>query len=109
MGGPPSSFAVVIPARNEAALVGETIAAVAVLPEIDMVAVVDDGSTDATAPLAEANGAMVVRHVRRRGKAAALMTGVDLVVRSTSPTERDRRDCCSSMPTQADLRRASAL
>ena len=88
MADPTTSFAVVIPARNEAALVSETIAAVAGSGEIDVVVVVDDGSTDGTAQLAAAAGATVVRHVEGRGKAAALMTGADLVVRSTPPHHR---------------------
>ncbi len=90
MADPTTSFAVVIPARNEAALVGETIAAVAGSSEVGVVVVVDDGSTDGTAQLAAAAGATVVRHVEGRGKAAALMTGADLVVRSTPPHDRGR-------------------
>ena len=39
--------------------------------------VVDDGSTDATATVAEGAGARVVRHDRNRGKGAAIRTGVE--------------------------------
>ena len=41
------------------------------------VVVVDDGSTDRTAAIAEASGAIVVSHVRRRGLGAAVRTGLE--------------------------------
>ena len=41
---------------------------------VDKVVVVDDGSTDMTAELAEALGAMVVRHEENRGYGAAIRT-----------------------------------
>ena len=43
------------------------------------VIVVDDGSSDATARLAGEAGAVVVRHSRNRGKAAAMATGASSV------------------------------
>ena len=66
------SVVIVIPAFNEAATIAEIVAgARAHAP----VLVVDDGSTDDTAARAQAAGAEVVRHPRRRGKGAALATG----------------------------------
>jgi Glycosyl transferase family 2 len=65
----------VVPAKDEAARIGRTVRAVAALPEVGHVVVVDDGSGDRTAELAEVAGATVVRHPRNRGKAAAMMTG----------------------------------
>lgn len=44
-------------------------------PDPRAVIVVDDGSNDETASLAERAGARVVRHARNRGKGAALRTG----------------------------------
>lgn len=67
---------VVVPALDEAATIARVVAgARAHAP----VLVVDDGSTDATAALARAAGAEVVRHPRRLGKGQALRTGVTVV------------------------------
>ena len=74
-----SQVAVVIPAYNEADLVGATVAAAAALPGVDVVVVVDDGSRDATADVAGQAGAAVLRHARNRGKAAAMETGAEAV------------------------------
>jgi glycosyltransferase involved in cell wall biosynthesis len=66
---------VVIPAYNEEARVGDTVRVAVALPGVDRVVVVDDGSRDDTAAVAESAGAEVRRHARNRGKAAALETG----------------------------------
>jgi glycosyltransferase involved in cell wall biosynthesis len=68
--------AVVIPAKDEADLIGETIRAVRRIPGVSVVIVVDDGSLDATARIAAAEGAQVVRHARNHGKADAMMSGI---------------------------------
>ncbi len=61
-----------IPAWNEASRIGPIVEEARVhLP----VLVVDDGSTDGTAAVAEAVGATVVRHAENRRKGAALQTG----------------------------------
>lgn len=67
--------AAVVPAKDEQQRLPATLRALAALPEVDLVVVVDDGSSDDTAGVAEAAGALVVRHRRNRGKAAALATG----------------------------------
>lgn len=79
-----TSVAAVIPAKDEARRIAATVRAVAELPIVDLVVVVDDGSRDATAELARDAGAEVVRHARNRGKAAALATGADHVARRES-------------------------
>ena len=76
---PSGDVAVVIPAKNEADRIGATVTAAAQLAGVDIVVVVDDGSTDATARAAAAAGARVVRHSRCRGKAAAMETGAEAV------------------------------
>ncbi len=63
----------VIPAHDEAARVGAVVrSAVVHLP----VLLVDDGSSDETAAIAEAAGATVVRQRPNRGKGAALRAGL---------------------------------
>ncbi len=74
-----ASVAVVIPAKDEAARIAATVAAARTIDGVDLVVVVDDGSTDQTAALATGAGATVTRHQRTRGKAAAMQTGADLV------------------------------
>jgi glycosyltransferase involved in cell wall biosynthesis len=76
---PPSDLAVVIPAKNESDRIRATVAGAAGLPGVDLVVVVDDGSADSTGALAEGAGAMVIRHGRCRGKAAAMETGAEAV------------------------------
>jgi glycosyltransferase involved in cell wall biosynthesis len=66
---------VVVPARDEAAGIAATVTALLALPGVGAVVVVDDGSSDGTGELARAAGADVIRHLRSRGKAAALETG----------------------------------
>ena len=64
----------VIPAFNEAATIGSVIASVH-NHNFDVV-VVDDGSTDETAVIARAAGAVVVSHGQNLGYDAALATGL---------------------------------
>jgi glycosyltransferase involved in cell wall biosynthesis len=66
-------FVVVIPAYNEERFIGSVVLKTKAL--VDTVIVVDDGSCDATAEIAEAAGALVVRHPVNRGKGVALNTG----------------------------------
>jgi len=71
-----SGVVVVIPAWNEQARIADTVVAAQQIPVVRAVVVTDDGSSDGTSDVAGAAGAHVVRHERRRGKAAAMMTGV---------------------------------
>lgn len=76
--------AAVIPARDEAARIAATVAAVRRISAVDLVVVVDDGSTDGTGAVAAGAGALVVAHGHNRGKAAAMATGADAVARHES-------------------------
>jgi glycosyltransferase involved in cell wall biosynthesis len=64
-----------VPAFNEAATIGEVLDRVAQLDLDAQVIVVDDGSSDGTAAIAEAKGAMVIRQPNR-GKGAALRAAI---------------------------------
>jgi glycosyltransferase involved in cell wall biosynthesis len=76
---PSGDVAVVIPAKNESDRIKETVAGASGLPGVDLVVVVDDGSTDNTAGLAGDAGATVLQHSHSRGKAAAMETGAEAV------------------------------
>ena len=67
------NLVVVMPAFHEAERVGDTVRAV--LQFCPKVVVVDDGSNDGTAEVAESAGADVVVHEENQGKGIALKTG----------------------------------
>jgi glycosyltransferase involved in cell wall biosynthesis len=64
-----------IPAYNEAATIGDVLAKVSRLELDAQLIVVDDGSTDDTAAIAEAAGATVIRQPNR-GKGAAIRAAI---------------------------------
>ncbi|MBS3976960.1 MAG: glycosyltransferase family 2 protein [Syntrophomonadaceae bacterium] len=63
---------IIIPAFNEEDTIACTIRSLFKIPEINKVLVVDDGSTDRTAELAEETGASVIRLEKNSGKGEAL-------------------------------------
>ena len=67
-----------VPAYNEAATIGDVLDAIGRLDLDTQVIVVDDGSSDRTAEIAEARGATVVRQANR-GKGAAVRAAIPLV------------------------------
>jgi glycosyltransferase involved in cell wall biosynthesis len=71
--------AAIIAAKDEASRIVSTVSAVRGIAGVDLVIVVDDGSSDQTGRLAREAGALVVRHPRNRGKAAAMATGAQVV------------------------------
>jgi polyprenyl-phospho-N-acetylgalactosaminyl synthase len=66
---------IVIPAFNEAAVIGEVVADVRAV--FDHVVCVDDGSADDTGEIARRAGAHLVRHPINLGQGAAIQTGVE--------------------------------
>ena len=69
------SLSIIMPAKNEAAVIAETVAkARQNFPDAEIL-VIDDGSTDETASLAEQAGAHVVRHPISLGNGAAIKAG----------------------------------
>jgi len=68
--------AVVIPAYQAAATIGEVVSqTLGILPDANLI-VVDDGSADGTGEAARGKGTTVATHPRNRGKGAALRTGL---------------------------------
>ena len=65
---------VVVPAFNEERFIGSVVLKILQFPVT--VIVVDDGSTDNTSTIAEAAGALVLRHIKNMGKGEALNTGI---------------------------------
>ena len=68
---------IVIPAFNEERAIAGVVLALKALPIDPEVIVVDDGSTDDTAHVAEQSGARVVRHAGNAGYGASLKDGID--------------------------------
>ncbi|WP_460275380.1 glycosyltransferase family 2 protein [Celeribacter sp. ULVN23_4] len=71
----------IIPAFNEAPRIGRVLDVTLATPEIDEVIVVDDGSSDATAEIAEARAqtcarVRVIRQAQNGGKTRAVATGL---------------------------------
>ncbi len=93
----------VIPAYNEERFIGSVV--LKARQYADAVIVVDDGSTDATGEIAQAAGAIVVRHDHTRGKGAALNTGFckarELVPEVVVVLDADGQHRCEEIPTLA--------
>ncbi len=69
------NISIVLPAKNEALAIGATVAGIRqYYPDAEMI-VVNDGSSDSTAAVAEAAGARVVLHPYSKGNGAAIKSG----------------------------------
>ncbi|MDD2807032.1 MAG: glycosyltransferase family 2 protein [Patescibacteria group bacterium] len=71
---------VVIPAYNEASIIGRVIKDLKA--GVENIVVVNDGSTDDTAMAATASGAVVISHMINLGQGAALQTGIDFALKN---------------------------
>ncbi|MEA1867963.1 MAG: glycosyltransferase family 2 protein [Thermodesulfobacteriota bacterium] len=91
------NVSIVIPAYNEEAVIGQTVARILSLyPDFETI-VVDDGSTDNTAHKAREAGAKVFQHPYNIGNGAAVKTGIrkasgDLVVLMDGDGQHDPAD-----------------
>jgi glycosyltransferase involved in cell wall biosynthesis len=97
-----------IPAYNEAARIGEVLERIASLGLDAQVVVVDDGSTDRTAEIAEAAGATVIRKPNG-GKGSAIRAGIpaldgEIAVIQDADMEYDPADVVALIkPIQAGI------
>lgn len=93
--------ACVIPARDAADVIQATVTAARAIPGVDIVIVTDDASSDGTANIAAAAGAIIATHQRSRGRAAAIESAVNAL---GVLEQRDRRpECGTILVLDADL------
>ena len=93
--------ACVVPARDAASRIQATVTAARALPGVDIVIVTDDASSDDTAKIAAASGAIIATHQRSRGRAAAIESAVNAL---GVLEQRDKRaECGTILLLDADL------
>ena len=88
---------IVLPAKNESAAIGQTLAQIQQLQLAHEIIVVNDGSTDQTKQVAETVGAKVVSHPYSKGNGAAIKTGAraatgDIIVFMDADGQHDPND-----------------
>jgi len=73
---------IIIPSYNESEKIAEVIGSIRNTPGLACdILVVDDGSSDHTAELAQKAGAFVISHAINRGQGAAVRTGIEYLLR----------------------------
>lgn len=90
-----------IPAFNESRFIGSIV--LAARAYVDLVIVIDDGSTDQTAEIACKAGAILVQHQQNQGKSAAVNTGFaharHFNPRAVVMLDGDGQHCASDIPS----------
>ena len=90
-------ISIVLPAKNESAAIGTTVSGICQhYPDAEVI-VVNDGSTDNTAQVAEAAGARVIHHTYSKGNGAAIKSGAraatgDVIVFMDADGQHDPAD-----------------
>lgn len=90
-------ISIVLPAKNESAAIGTTVSGICQhYPDAEVI-VVNDGSTDNTAQVAEAAGARVIHHPYSKGNGAAIKSGTraatgDVIVFMDADGQHDPAD-----------------
>lgn len=98
--------ACVVPARDAAGRIQATVTAARALPGVDVVMVTDDASSDETARIAAASGAIIATHQRPRGRAASIESAVNAL---GVLEQRDMRpECGTVLLLDADLGTSAA-
>lgn len=69
-----------LPAYNESSTIGRIIQNASLF--VGRIVVIDDGSSDNTAEIAKAHGAVILKHAQNRGKGRALRTGFDYALQN---------------------------
>ena len=92
-----NKITVVLPAKNEAGAIQQTVKAIKQLNRVDEIIVVNDGSTDDTAQIAEQAGAKVISHPYSKGNGAAIKTGArnatgDIIIFMDADGQHDAND-----------------
>lgn len=91
------NISIVLPAKNEAGAISTTIKGIVqVMPNAEVI-VINDGSSDQTAELAQAAGAKVVSHPYSKGNGAAIKTGArtatgDVIILMDADGQHDPQD-----------------
>jgi len=88
---------IVLPAKNESATIGQTIAQIQQLQLAHEIIVVNDGSTDSTKAVAEYAGGTVITHPYSKGNGAAIKTGAraatgDVIIFMDADGQHDPQD-----------------
>ena len=93
----PLKISVIIPVLNEEETIGVTVSSIRTLHPDSEIIVIDDGSTDSTADVAEAAGAEVFSHPYNIGNGAAVKSGIrvatgDILVFMDGDGQHDPQD-----------------